>query len=482
MRIALINPNLSGSVSSLDMGVAYLATYLDERTGHDVKIIDLSFHKKDWKKHLLKNINSFKPEAVGISVVSLHLEYSKQIAREIKKAGNIPIIVGGCHPTLEPEETINITDFDALCIGDGELTISEYLDCLENKKGLAGVKGLWYKKNSEIFRNELRELIQDLDSLPIPNYDLWEDLSLYLYFLQRMYFIGVRGCPYSCTYCDERPLSKANKGKRFRFRNPRAFAREIKCQWEKYKDKGMETAHIFDAVFTFDKEWLKEFCDEYKKIGLADRLSYTVFIKADEMNSEEEKVKLLSESGCRQVRVGIESGNEEIRSNLFKKINSPNEQIEKAIATYKKYNMLVKGYNIYGAPKETKATMMETFSFNKKLRPHFPVFFTYAPLPGTELADCADIVDDKNKYSFHSNKALKLEGVPQDYPIKMQRRSYLYFVPRIAWRIFKNYGLKFPVFLAQRMFRAARLGAQQRIVIGYVLNSPVFWEKQIRNP
>ncbi|MFH0977831.1 MAG: radical SAM protein [Candidatus Woesearchaeota archaeon] len=475
MRLAIINPNLSGSISGLDMGVAYLATYIDERTKHQVKIIDLTFHRKDWKGHIRKEFRKFKPEVVGISVVSLYLSYARDVAREVKRISRVPIIVGGMHPTLEPEETIKIPEFDALSIADGEETLTEYLDALQENKPLSTIKGLWYKQKGQVHRNEGRPWTDNINSLPIPNYDLWDDIDKYFKFMQRLYFIGVRGCPYRCTYCDEHALNKTSTGKRYRIRDPRAFAREVKHQYDKYRERGMRLAHMFDAVFTFDKKWLEEFTDEYKKLGLSKRLPYTIFIKADNLNSSEDKLKMLKDSGCRQIRVGIEAGDEDVRTKIYKKAGTTNKQLEGFIKAYKKHGLVVKAYNILGGPGETQDTIKKTVEINKRFKTDIPLFFTYTPLPGTTILEMIE-GETTMATSLHFKESIHLKGVPKNFVEKMQRHAYLYFVPRMMIRVFLKHPIKFSYMMATRVLSGIALDADLRLVVAYTVSSPLFWD------
>ncbi len=281
MKVSLINPNLSGDVSCYDIGLTYLATYLNERTKHRAKIIDYTFHRRNLGKHLHKKLIEQKPDIIGITTVSLYLKYIKDTIKEIRKYSDAPIILGGYHSSLDPEGSIKLEGVNAICIGNGEYAFTEYLDAIEKGKSIKGIDGIWYKEGDKIIKNPLRPLIQDIDSLPIPDYDLWEDIDKYFYFLGQGYFVGVRGCPFNCSYCSEYTMKKIFGVRGYiRKRNPREFAKEIKYQYEKYKDRGMRIAHCFDPVFTFDKEWLKEFSDEYKKIGMANKLPLSVFAEA----------------------------------------------------------------------------------------------------------------------------------------------------------------------------------------------------------
>jgi radical SAM superfamily enzyme YgiQ (UPF0313 family) len=486
MRIGIIYPNLDGTAQSLDMGVVYLATYLKERTSHQVKIIDLTFHKRHWRQFLRQRIREFEPDIIGISIVSLFFDYAKAVAREVKQFG-LPIIVGGFQATMSREETIAVKEIDALCIGDGEYTLKEYLNTVEQGGNLKTVKGLWFKEGGRVIKNEPRDWIADLDALPIPDYDLLDDIDKYLFFMQRLYVIGSRGCPYLCTFCAESVLPRLSTGKRFRVRNARKYVQEVAILYKKYGSRGMRLAHVYDSVFTFDLEWLKEWTDEYKKLGLSGELPYSVFLKADSHNATQEKIRLLVESYCLQVRVGIEAGDTEIRNRVIKKISGGNDFILEVLRECNRNGLIVKTYCIFGIPGETKKSMQATFNFCKSPFVHIPLCFSYTPIPGTPLAELVEVMHERHKtekmYSFHFSKGARLKGVPKMYVPWLILKTYIFFGSRLAWNTF----LANPVIFFPRMFSrilmAIKYGAPLSVATGHALINPEFYpnlSKRIR--
>jgi len=479
MKICLVYPNLDGTPQSLDIGVAYLATHIDERTSHEVKIIDLTFHRRDWEDYLKAELEKFKPDAIGISVVSLYFDHARRVAREIKEYADIPIIAGGYQPIMEPEVTIEAEEFDAICTGDGEYALDEYLTALKKKGNLREVKGIWFKEDGKVIKNEKREYNRDLDSLATPNYDLFDDIDKYLYYLQRLYIIGTRGCPYACTFCAESVLNQLNPGKRFRERSPRKYVQEIEYLYNKYKDRGMKLAHLYDAVFTFSDQWFAEWADEYKKRGLHKVLGYSTFLKADRRNASEEKLKLLSETGCLQVRIGIESGDDDLRERVINKKGSGDNVAMDVINTCNRYGFIVKTYNILGIPGDTKKSMQKTFNYSRTPFIHVPLYFSYTPLPGTPLAKCVNAMNESSSsekmYSFHYSRGARNEGVPQYYVPLLILKSYVYFGSRLMWNTFIANPITFFPRILSRIFRGFTLGCPLLAASGYALIDPTFW-------
>lgn len=478
MRMSIISPNLSGCCSILDIGVTCLATFINERTRHKANIIDYTFRKKEWKKYLKESLDDFKPDCIGITTTSLFMRYVRMTIAEIRREYDkkVPIVLGGYHVTLNPDSAINEEGVDAIVHGEGEYIISDYLDALSEKGSLDGLTGIWYKKDGKIYKNQKRAWIEDIDSLPFPDYDLWQDIDKYFYFVGQLWFMGTRGCPFKCTNCSEEPMNRALPGVRFRFRNPSGYVREIKHQWLKYKDRGLRMAHPFDAVFTANAKWVKEFCEEYKAQGLSGNLPLSVFTHG--ATSQEEKIRLLAEAGCREVRIGIESGNERIRNEVYGK-HATNEQIKEAFHNFRKYGINVIAYNMLGGPTETKETLWETYRFNKQLKPNKPIFFIFRPLPATDiLSQMRNLGEEVDQAAMsheidtlHWGAALKSSGRSERYVEYFQLRCFLYFVTIRVLRLIKKEKLSFFVNLFKYMRKGKEYDLDMRIAFAYFLAS-----------
>lgn len=471
MKISIISPNFSSDVSVVDIGMTYLATYINERTEHKANIIDFTYHRGDWQKHLKKNIEDFKPDIIGISTVSMFMQYTKRLAKEIKTKYKLPIILGGYHPTLCPEDAISPDEVDAICIGDGEYTLTEYMNALRDGKSMEGIRGLWYKEGGKIQKNRLRELIQDIDNLPIPNYDLWEDLDKFIFYNGVIYFIGTRGCPFPCTYCSEFPMRDAVPGKHFRVRDPRAYAREMKSQWLKYRDRGMKVAHTFDPVFSINTDWVRDFCDEYTKIGMSEVLPFSCFTRADTIDAE--RIEMLAKANLKIARIGIEAGNERIRKEVYEK-NIPTEQYRKVFGLLHDKGIAVTGYNILGGPGETIDTMQETFNLVKELKVDRPIFFTYRPLPKTKGAQ--QVVDlggkiDGNAWdkidSLHQHSNVYSKTLTPKQIGRFRRKCLFYFMTKRTIKLIKEQKLMFFVNFLKYFAKGLNDGIHPQYVVGY---------------
>jgi radical SAM superfamily enzyme YgiQ (UPF0313 family) len=474
MRIQIVNPNLSGDVSILDIGQTYLTTYINERTRHEAATMDFTFHRKDWQRHLKRCLDRFEPEVLGISATTLYIRYIMDIIDEAKKLRpDLKVIMGGWHCGLMPDDAINRPHVEAIVLGDGEYTTEQYLDAVEEDRPLDSINGLWFWRDDEIVQNEKRRFIENVDELPVPNYDIWEDIEKYVFYNQMLYMMGTRGCPYACSYCSEVSLRRAIPGKGIRKRSPRPLAREVQHQYEKYKDAGMRIAHFFDPVFSFNYPWTQEFCDEYKKIGLADELPFSCFGAGH--NLDEKRIETLAEANCQVIRIGIEAGNDRIRQQVYKK-KVTSEKLRKIFDLCHARGISITGYNMIGGPGEDIGTLMDTFNLVREGKVDRPIFFTYRPLPATDgakmVSELGGKVDEQaweRIDSLHTASNVDT-GKLKPWQIAWFRNFCLaYFNGMRTLKLIKIDRHRFFINLARWIYRGHRDGVGLQYSLGYFM-------------
>ena len=472
MKISIVNPNLSGDISILEIGITYLATYINQKTAHKASTIDFTFNRKNWRKYLQKQIQEKKPDVLGISATSLYMNYCRDIINEAKKIKpSLKIIMGGWHCSIAPEDSINNYQFvEAIILGDGEYPLASYLDALEKKTQLDGIEGLWFRdSDGKIIKNKPNQFIQNIDTLPVPDYDIWDDLEKYFFYNQMLYFIGNRGCPYGCTYCTEAAIKKVIPGNNIRKRNPRLLANEVLFQYNKYKKRGFRIAHFFDPVFPFNEGWVKEFTDEYIKIGLAAQLPFSCFTRIDTI--DENRIKMMAAANCKILRIGIEAGNEYIRNTIYKK-NISNDEYRRIIGLAHKYGISITGYNLIGGPDESKETLNETFDFINELKVERPIFFTYRPLPETEGAK--QIIEYGGKISgwgeidsLHKKSNISSSKLSSGYIMYFRYKCLIYYTLKRTFKLLKKQKLVFIINFLSFLLRGLKDGVGLEYVIGY---------------
>ncbi|UCC94344.1 MAG: cobalamin-dependent protein, partial [Candidatus Omnitrophota bacterium] len=210
MKVTLISlyPSIEG------FGIRTLSACL-KREGHDTQLI---FLRRDfWNRYNDETLNkvvelSKGADLVGISLMTNFFDNAIQVTQRIKKTLNIPVLWGGIHPTIRPQECLDYADM--VCIGEGEETLVDFLKRPISGQYFRNVEGMWFKDKENIIKNKLRMLNQDLDSIPFPDYDYERHYMLNNGSISKMdrgllkrYTDGVymtlptRGCPFGCTYC-----------------------------------------------------------------------------------------------------------------------------------------------------------------------------------------------------------------------------------------------------------------------------------------
>lgn len=334
------------------LGLLYLSAVL-RRAGYSVRITNLAGHTADsWKQEI-------KPaDMYGIQLFTPTSHHGINIAKFIKqKFPGKFLMCGGPHPTAVPADPrLNI--FDTIVIGEGEKVILQIVKDYESGKRPAKIiKG---------------EAIEDLDSLPLPAWDLVDMMSFHRKIDGQRCFniLGSRGCCYQCAFCD-----RSLFGSKVRFRSIDNVVGEIK---EIIKRYGVRHFDFVDDMFTVNKARLKEFVEKTRGLNL----KYRCFGRADVHDVE--IYKMLKESGCIMICFGIESGNQKMLDRM-KKGTSVVQNL-KAIKIAKDAGIHTTGFFIAGFPGETKQTIEESKDFVELSGLDQAQFYTFIPLPGNEVA------------------------------------------------------------------------------------------------
>lgn len=433
MKILLISPSQRQIYGSgipppyPPIGLLMIGAVLKE-IGKEVKFIDYDAENFD-KEKLVNYLNDFRPDLVGLTCVTPTFKTAFWIAKTVKETLSALVVLGGIHPTIVPEDCLKDNNIDFLIVGEGELTIQELVDYLDNHRvDFQNIKGLWYKKGQEVIKGRPRELIEDLDNLPFPAWELVTDLKKYrppdALHSPIIPMMTSRGCPFNCIFC----CSKQIFGQRFRARSKDSIIAEIRYYIDNF---GLKELHIMDDVFTLDKERTLEICRAIQENKFNLTLSFANGIRTDSI--DEEILQALKKAGFRDLAFGIESGDEEILKRNKKGITK--EQSRNAFKLVKKYGFNSWGFFIIGLSGETKETVKKTIDFAIELDPDFAKFAILVPFPGTEVFDDfnrRNYIKDFNydNYGIYSRPVYNLPGLSAQEMASMQRRAYLKFYLR----------------------------------------------------
>ncbi|MFC1951691.1 B12-binding domain-containing radical SAM protein [Chloroflexota bacterium] len=381
-KVALINPTQSSGYSQPPMGLALIAAVL-EREGYQVALLEANALKLQ-PEDLVPLVTGV--DVVGLTAMTPTINTAMAIAHHLKKAyPDLPIILGGAHATLLPEETlIAAPEIDILVRGEGEVTIIELLQALEYERPLSEILGISYRKDDEVVSNHARPKKVDLDSLPFVAYHMlpWRKYKPHPPHGRALPFAAIitsRGCPYGCSYC-----SKPIFGNKFRGQSPERVVEEVAY----YKSRfGIKELAFYDDVFTLDRRRAYAIADEIMKRGL--KIHWTCETRVNLVDKE--LLRHFKQAGCYSIAYGIESGSQEILNTLDKDITL--DQVEEAVHISQEAGLQTIGYFMIGSPGESPETIRQTIQFAKKLKLDFAQFSITTPFPGTKLYDL--YLDDK---------------------------------------------------------------------------------------
>jgi anaerobic magnesium-protoporphyrin IX monomethyl ester cyclase len=428
MRVLFVytDINVKGGAKSYHFGLGMLSAVL-KQAGHDTSLAYL-FGSYDTKP-LMDRIEEFSPDLIAITTTSFQYKYIRRILEEIKHKG-IFTICGGPHISLAPQELERTSGLNAICLGEGEEALLELVNNLQNGSDINNIRNIWVKDSRGIHKNPCRPLIQDIDSLPFGDRELFDYQDIVNSDYDRAIFMSSRGCPYSCAYCCNSGLRKLQDGKYVRFRSIKNILDEIKEVISKYD---VRSIYLNDDVFTVKAKYVEEFCISYKE-----KIGYPFEINTRVENLSNNMLEDLKDAGCYRIAMGIEQGSEKFRKEILNRSMS-NAKIEKAFELTKKFKIRTKTFNIVGFPFETYKTHMETVNLNRKVQPSSLVIYIFEPYPGTSLYDICiknNFIKKNDTMEFISRTDTIL-NMP-DFPRKQILNCYRNF----AWRVYRGRSYK----------------------------------------
>lgn len=321
-------------------------------------------------------ILSINPDMVAFSVLMATGEYewACDIVRKLKSVNpKILIIFGGTQATFLPEETMKEKGVDVIALGEGELAFKELAKRFDEGCDYSDIAGLWVRTGHDIQRNQKARLIENLDSLPFPDRELYQKYD-YFTNLDSIEVLAGRGCLFSCSYClntSSKELERG-QGKFVRKHSVYYMLDQLEGLKTKYKPKSFT---FFDELFTVNKSWVREFTKEYpKRIGLP----FICNVTADTI--DEESCVLLAKAGVSRVCFGVESGNEHMRMNVLNK-QVTNEQYLQTAERLHKHGIKFLTSNMIGLPGETVEQAFETVTLNQKMKTDYLYFSVFQPYP-----------------------------------------------------------------------------------------------------
>lgn len=314
-------------------------------------------------KQILKNeINEYKPDLIGFTAISHFFPMTKRLGSYIKTVSSVPIIVGGVHPTVCPEKVIAEDFVDIICIGEGEGALVELLNRIDGGKEYTDIKNLWVKRDGKVYKNPLRPIIKDIDTLPFPDWDIFPEIQFYKPYMGHVYKYGdiekSRGCPFSCSYCIN-PYTHSIYGKSsfYRVKSVPRLIDELSFLKKKHK---IEFLRFWDELFVANGPHFSALSKEYaKKINLP----FTIETTAESINDV--TARQLKDMNCQSVSIGFETGSEDLRSRILYK-KTKNVVYDKAFKSLRKVGIRTVAFIMLALPEDTMENYWNTIRFLKE--------------------------------------------------------------------------------------------------------------------
>lgn len=350
------------------LGLGYIAAFL-KKHGIAVDLVDCTFLKEE---EALEKVRKSAPEIIGI--YSMYSMRDTAIRMAVALKGHCDLLVaGGPLPTVDPKDFLRY--FDVVAIGEGEETALELARGDNGKDSLADVEGIAYKLKGRIKFTKPRGFTKNLDTMPFPARELFDNQAYRNYYLKRFGYtitslMSSRGCPYVCEFCS-RPIF----GTTFRSRSARNIVDEI----ETILTLGYRRIWFADDCFTLNHKRLLDVCNEIIQRGI--KIEWECLSRVDTVDKE--TLNKMKSAGCVRVFFGIESGNDRVLSLMRKHITT--SQAKEAVGIAKQSGVQVGAFFIVGYPGENSKTILDTVNFASALPLDYLSFTMPYPIPGTDL-------------------------------------------------------------------------------------------------
>ena len=383
MKVVLIFPNgFLGKAFRLDipmhppLTLASLGAVLRQHD-HEVVLIDAMVENLS-SSRLASRVAAIDPRVIGITGNVATASSALGTARSLREhlGDGTSILFGGPWATAEHERVLLDGFADVVVMGEGEETIIELLESIDDRKAWGSIRGIAFKEGGAVVKTAQRPLIESLDALPFPAWDLLPPSSRYFFYTRGYPLYPVmtsRGCPYNCVHC-----TKLVFGHRYRVRSPESVLLEFEYL---KREHGVKTVAIVDDTFTNDPERAERILDGLISRRLGISIMFSNGVRADTITTR--LARKFKAAGVFYVGLGIESGNQHIVNQIGKKLDLL--RVIRAARALRREGIITCGYYIFGHPQDDASSMWQTVRFALSLDTDYVQFFKAVPIAGTEM-------------------------------------------------------------------------------------------------
>jgi len=440
MKVLFINPPYFNSkykfigLVAPPLGIAYMAAVLEENN-IDVEIIDAAALEMRWET-LETEIKRISPDLVAITALTPTIAKALQTAELAKKTcPQTTVVLGGYHPTFNYQEMLAKDYVDIVVMGEGEITLLDLVETLDEGGDLKNVQGIAYEGGV----TPPRPLISDLEELPFPARHLlpMEHYKILNMKLHTATMISGRGCPMQCSFC----ASAALHGNRLRMRSPGNVVDEME---HLVNDHNAGMIAFMDDTFTLKPSQVEAICEEIKKRDMDVYWGCTA--RVDTLSGP--LLHKMSDSGCITMFLGVESADQQQLDRVNKQITI--DKIRSAFKLARENDIRTIASVVLGMPGDTRSSIERTIKFAREINPSYAVFSLATPYPGTKFYQEAvqnNIirVKDWSKYTLLS-PVLDTVDCSLDELKKLQKKAFRQFYLRPVY-LMKQVRMDGPILL-----------------------------------
>ncbi|MGE5505884.1 MAG: B12-binding domain-containing radical SAM protein [Actinomycetota bacterium] len=347
------------------------------RAGHHVEILDLSWREYD-ADLVAERVRSSRPDVVGITATTPLMNQLRDISVLVKDISpSIKVVGGGAHPSAMPVATMRESLLDAVFAGEADLSFPEY--CTGGD--FSAVRGIYWRDGDEIRYTGARPPIEDLDSLAMPAWDLYniDDYRKVSRLLTRRPPVAMaefsRGCVFTCDFC----ASKITMAQGYRKKSPERCAAEAEHLYR----LGYREFLLADDIFTSDQKWAVAVCEAIERRNVDMAWSCLNGIRVE--SADDNLFRALRSAGCYRVSFGFESGSDAVLKQFGKGGRASIEQGKAAVRMARKAGIETSGFFLLGLSPDTEDTIRETIEFARELPLDMMKFGVAIAFPGTKM-------------------------------------------------------------------------------------------------
>jgi anaerobic magnesium-protoporphyrin IX monomethyl ester cyclase len=441
MRVLFVYPSIDTPVG-FNHGLAAMSGVLKAQ-GHETRLIHVNegLGPIPTPDEVLATVRDYAPGVIGFSCMSQQYPWASEVARHLRASGvEAPIVVGGVHCTMVPDEVVEDDWWDGVFVGECDDAFAEYVRRLEAGEDVSTTANLRMKRDGAVIRNAVGAF-PDLKTIAPKDYELFDVAKILDVKKGWVSILTSRGCPYKCTYCFNKEIVDLYK-EEGGVKSPKEYLRhydvdrivgELLDLKRRYPGQ-LRTVIFDDDLFTLNKGYVIDFCRAYKEAGVD--LPFVVNAHVQVFNDD--IAFALKEAGCRIVKYGLESGSDRLRREVLWRF-MPNKKIVDAFAAAHRYDLHTSAFIMAGLPTETKEEIEETLQLCADIgmgRFRWAIFYPFPGTAGYTISKDLGLIDfekAKGMGNYFDGSCLKLGPEMDLYLEKITGFCHWYVNARTDW-------------------------------------------------